>query len=258
MRELVGGWAARADARVERRVWTEVPVVIATVLLALTAVGCGARRVRDFRTYHHGGELESVYRAYSNEFGRLVLDGRYRFYWSNGVLALEKDFRHGQEVGRETRWNAEGRKVCERDASDEKGRAHGRHVTFGPGGGRVSESFFWHGYEVGTWSWWTADGKLLAQGNYKPFAVVDGQYVRTRSVDTAYGTTKWQGTFVELDRDRVIYIERYEKGCLLLTTREDGRPLDGDLHVLSPASNLVHRYRSGHRLYVGPSADQAD
>ncbi|MCA8910405.1 MAG: hypothetical protein KDB82_01775 [Planctomycetes bacterium] len=129
-----------------------------------------------YTTYHENGQVASkgeVSSSEKNGLDHVTREGAWKWYYQDGVLQWETDYKDGNWHGTSTQYHANGKKY--RQGTFENGFATGTFKQWHDNGqleveGEVSsgqKNSFDHPVRQGTWKWYFRDGVTSWEINYK-------------------------------------------------------------------------------------------
>jgi antitoxin component YwqK of YwqJK toxin-antitoxin module len=133
-------------------------------LLLLSGVaGCGMKLEPVISETYPDGAPKVVH-YFSGEGMEKTL-AKKSFYYPDGQLRMEGEYKNGQKNGLWVAYYESGLKWSEGNYKD--GVSHGKTITYHENGKKYYEGFYDEGRRVGLWRFWNEEGVLEKEINYE-------------------------------------------------------------------------------------------
>lgn len=132
------------------------------LILLYEFTGCGIQLEQVvYETYADG--TPKIIHHYEEDGADLSLKKK-TFYYPDGQLRMEGDYRNGQKYGYWIAYYEDGRKWSE--GFFKNGVSHGRTISYHQNGKKYYEGNYHEGIRVGKWQFYDEDGKLDKEIDY--------------------------------------------------------------------------------------------
>jgi hypothetical protein len=128
-------------------------------------------KVENFDEKYPSGKLKVKFSGGAADDGRFLLDGKETWYYENGAVQREANYKLGRMVGMETYWSADGKKKWTREH-----KADGSSVwtQYWPDGTKKAEST-WKNFKCdGISTVWDKNGKVISRTKFADGEKVGG------------------------------------------------------------------------------------